>query len=54
MRLVQLVAGYFLYVQDTFDVTCDVATRKHDNEVEWFCAKRETPFQLPFLWRKKL
>ena len=28
--------------RDTFDVT-HVATSKHDNEVEWFGTKRETP-----------
>ena len=33
--------------QDTFDMNLVVATVKHENEVEWFAGKSETPFQLP-------
>ena len=34
--------------RDTFDVIMThVATRKHENEVEWLGARKESPFPLP-------
>ena len=61
VRLVQLVAGYFLYVVgfflyvvgyflyvwNTFDVTRIVACN-YENEVEWFHIKRRDTFSVAF------